>query len=219
MKIFIDTANVDEVREVASWGVLSGVTTNPSLVAEAGRDFKEILAEIASIVDGPISAEVMADDWEGMVEEARELKKIHRNIVIKVPMTEEGLKALGALKKENIETNMTLIFSVNQALLAARAGATYVSPFLGRTDDIGGSGVGVVKDLVEIFKTYDIKTQIIAASPRYPKHAIECALAGSHIATFPYAVLKKMVKHPLTDIGLQQFKDDWNAYLGRKASI
>ncbi|HBC93756.1 MAG TPA: fructose-6-phosphate aldolase [Pelotomaculum sp.] len=211
MKIFIDTANIDEIREVASWGVLSGVTTNPSLVAESGRDFKELLAEIAGIVDGPISAEVMADDWEGMVEEARDLKKIHKNITIKVPMTEEGLKALGPLAKENIATNMTLIFSVNQALLAARAGATYVSPFLGRTDDIGGSGTQLVKDIADIFKAHDIKTQIIAASPRYPKYTVECALAGAHIATIPYAVLKKMVKHPLTDIGLQMFKDDWNS--------
>jgi transaldolase len=211
MKIFIDTANVDEIREVASWGVLSGVTTNPSLVAESGRDFKELLAEIAGIVDGPISAEVMADDWEGMVEEARDLKKIHKNITIKVPMIEEGLKALGPLAKEHIATNMTLIFSVNQALLAARAGATYVSPFLGRTYDIGGSGTELVKNIADIFKAYDIKTQIIAASPRYPKYTVECALAGAHIATIPYAVLKKMVKHPLTDIGLQMFKDDWNS--------
>jgi transaldolase len=210
MKIFIDTANVEQIREVASWGVLSGVTTNPSLIAEYGRDFEEVLTEIASIVDGPINAEVMADDWEGMVVEARELKKIHRNITIKIPMTEEGLRAISALSKEGIETNMTLIFSVNQALLAARAGATYVSPFLGRTDDIGGSGVGLVKDIAQIFAYYGIKTQIIAASPRYPKHSIECALSGAHIATVPYAVLKKMVKHPLTDIGLQQFKDDWN---------
>jgi transaldolase len=219
MKLFIDTANVEQIREVASWGVLSGVTTNPSLIAESGRDFKEVLTEIAGIVDGPINAEVMADDWEGMVVEARELKKIHRNITIKIPMTEEGLKAISALSKEGIETNMTLIFSVNQALLAARAGATYVSPFLGRTDDIGGSGVGLVKDIAQIFAYYGIKTQIIAASPRYPIHAHQCALAGSHIATVPYAVLKKMVKHPLTDIGLQQFKDDWNAYLARKASV
>lgn len=211
MKIFIDTANVDEIREIASWGVLSGVTTNPSLVAESGRDFKELLAEIAGLVDGPVSAEVMADDWEGMVEEARDLKKIHKNITIKVPMTEEGLRALGPLAKENIATNMTLIFSVNQALLAARAGATYVSPFLGRTDDIGGSGTELVKNIADIFKIHDIKTQIIAASPRYPKYTVECALAGAHIATIPYAVLKKMVIHPLTDIGLQMFKDDWNA--------
>jgi transaldolase len=211
MKIFIDTANVDEIREIASWGVLSGVTTNPSLVAQSGRDFKELLAEIAGLVDGPVSAEVMADDWEGMVEEARELKKIHKNITIKVPMTEEGLRALGPLAKENIATNMTLIFSVNQALLAARAGATYVSPFLGRTDDIGGSGTELVKNIADIFKIHDIKTQIIAASPRYPKYTVECALAGAHIATIPYAVLKKMVIHPLTDIGLQMFKDDWNA--------
>jgi transaldolase len=211
MKIFIDTANIDEIREIASWNVLSGVTTNPSLVAESGRDFKELLAEIAEVVDGPISAEVMADDWQGMLEEARELKKIHKNITIKVPMIEEGLRAVGPMAKENIATNVTLIFSVNQALLAARAGATFVSPFLGRTDDIGGSGTELVRNIADIFRYYDIKTEIIAASPRYPKYTVECALAGAHIATIPYPVLKKMIKHPLTDIGLQMFKDDWNA--------
>ena len=215
MKIFIDSANVDEIREIASWGVVSGVTTNPSLIAESGRDFKEVITEITGIVDGPISAEVMADDWEGMVEEARDLKKIHKNINIKVPMTEEGLKAVNALVKENIETNMTLIFSVNQALLAARAGATYVSPFLGRSDDIGGDGVGLVRDIAEIFAMHDIKTQIIAASPRHPRYARDCAMAGAHIATFPYPVIKKMVNHPLTDIGIKMFKDDWNSMKSR----
>jgi len=211
MKIFIDTANVEEIREAASWGILSGVTTNPSLIAKEGRDFKTVVKEITEIVDGSVSAEVLSDDAEGMIAEARELSQIHPNVTIKIPMTEEGLKAVSVLSKEGIETNVTLIFSANQALLAARAGATYVSPFVGRMDDIANDGVELVKDIAEVFAIFGIPTEIIAASVRTPMHVLQCAKAGADIATIPYGVLKKMFKHPLTDKGLQQFKDDWAA--------
>ena len=211
MKIFIDTANVDEIREAASWGILSGVTTNPSLIAKEGRDFKTVVKEITELVDGPVSAEVLSDDAEGMIAEAHELSKIHPNVTIKIPMTEEGLKATAVLSAEGIETNVTLIFSANQALLAARAGATYVSPFVGRLDDIACDGVNLVKDIAEVFCIFGIPTEIIAASVRTPMHVLQCAKAGADIATIPYGVLKKMFKHPLTDKGLQQFKDDWAA--------
>ncbi|EYE89805.1 transaldolase [Fervidicella metallireducens AeB] len=209
MKIFIDTANVDEIREAESWGILSGVTTNPSLIAKEGRDFVEVVKEITSIVDGPISAEVISLEHEGMVKEARELAKIHKNIVIKIPMTIEGLKAVKILSSEGIKTNVTLIFSSAQALLAAKAGATYVSPFLGRLDDIGMEGMNLIREIVTIFDNYGIETEIIAASVRHPMHAVEAALAGSHIATIPFNVLKQMTKHALTDIGIEKFLKDW----------
>lgn len=209
MKIFIDTANVEEIREAASWGVLDGVTTNPSLIAKEGRDFKTVVREITELVDGPISAEVMSDDAEGMVAEARELIKIHENITIKIPITEEGLKAVSILSAENIKTNVTLIFSANQALLAARAGATFVSPFVGRLDDIGIDGVSLISDISEIFSMYGISTEIIAASIRTPMNVLDCAKAGADISTIPYGILKKMFKHPLTDDGIARFKKDW----------
>lgn len=209
MKIFIDTANVEEIREAASWGILDGVTTNPSLISKEGRDFKTVVQEITEIVDGSISAEVMSDDAEGMVAEAEELVKIHDNITIKIPITEEGLKAVSILADKNIRTNVTLIFSANQALLAARAGASYVSPFVGRLDDIGMNGAGLVSEISEIFALYGIPTEIIAASIRTPMNVLDCAKAGADIATIPYSVLKKMFHHPLTDDGIARFKKDW----------
>ncbi|MBQ3662241.1 MAG: fructose-6-phosphate aldolase [Firmicutes bacterium] len=215
MKLFIDTANTEEIREAASWGVLSGVTTNPSLIAKEGKEFKSVVKEITEIADASpsniasISAEVLSDDAEGMIAEAHELVKIHDVITIKVPMTEEGIKAVSILSKEGIKTNVTLIFSPNQALLAARAGASYVSPFVGRMDDIANDGAGLVAEIAEIFEIFGIETEIIAASIRTPKDVTECAKAGADIATIPYAVLKKMFRHPLTDKGIQQFKDDW----------
>jgi len=210
MKLFIDTANVNEIREAHSWGIICGVTTNPSLIAKEGRDFKEVVNEICSIVDGPISAEVISLKAEGMIEEAKDLAKIHKNIVIKIPMTAEGLKAVSVLSKEGIKTNVTLIFSAAQALLAAKAGATYVSPFVGRLDDIGQNGIELIKEIVQIFKNYpDIKTEIIAASIRHPIHVIEAAKAGAHIATVPFKVLEQMTKHALTDVGIERFLKDW----------
>ena len=215
MKIFLDTANIDEIKEGASWGIVDGVTTNPSLIAREGRDFKEVVKEICEIVDGPISAEVISEDSEGMIAEAKELVKIHKNIVIKIPMTVEGLKAVSVLSKENIKTNVTLIFSANQALLAAKAGASYVSPFLGRVDDIGSEGMELVRSIVEIFDIYGFDTQVIAASVRHPLHITDAALAGSHIATIPMKVLQQMVKHPLTDKGIESFMKDWNNTFGK----
>ena len=209
MKIFIDTANVNEIREAESWGILSGVTTNPSLIAKEGRDFIEVVKEITSIVDGPISAEVISLDHEGMIKEARELSKIHKNIVIKIPMTIEGLKAVKILSKEGIKTNVTLIFSASQALLAAKAGASYVSPFVGRLDDTGEEGINIIKEIVTIFNNYGIKTEIIAASIRHPMHVINAAIAGAHIATIPFKILEQMTKHPLTDAGIKRFLEDW----------
>lgn len=215
MKIFLDTANIEEIKEGASWGIVDGVTTNPSLIAREGRDFKEVVKEICEIVDGPISAEVISEDSEGMIAEAKELVKIHKNIVIKIPMTVEGLKAVSVLSKENIKTNVTLIFSANQALLAAKAGASYVSPFLGRVDDIGSEGMELVRSIVEIFDIYGFDTQVIAASVRHPLHVTDAALAGSHIATIPMKVLQQMVKHPLTDKGIESFMKDWNNTFGK----
>ncbi|NMB08414.1 MAG: fructose-6-phosphate aldolase [Tissierellia bacterium] len=209
MKLFIDTANIDEIREINQWGVLSGVTTNPSLIAKEGRDLKEVIEEIVSIVDGPISGEVISLEKDGMLNEARELAKIHPNIVIKIPMTGEGLKAVNILSKENIKTNVTLVFSPNQALLAARAGANFVSPFVGRLDDIGNEGLYIIEDIVEIFNIHNIKTEIIAASIRHPIHVIEAAKLGAHIATIPYNVFRQMLAHPLTDIGIEKFLKDW----------
>ena len=214
MKFFIDTANVDEIREISKWGILDGVTTNPSLIAKEGRDFVEVITEITSIVDGPISAEVISLEAEGMVKEARELCKINKNIVIKIPMTEDGLRAVKILKQEGIKTNVTLIFSANQALLAARAGATYVSPFLGRLDDISHNGLILIEEIVEIFSNNDIDSEIIAASVRNPIHVAECAKMGCDIATVPYSVIKQMIKHPLTDIGIEKFKQDYYKVFG-----
>lgn len=209
MKLFLDTANIDEIREVNSWGVICGVTTNPSLIAKEGRDFKEVINTICKIVDGPISAEVVSMEAEGMVKEAREYAAWHPNVIIKVPMTIEGLKATKVLSSEGIKTNLTLIFSPAQALLCARAGATYVSPFLGRLDDIGHEGMTLVRDIADIFAIHDISTEIIAASIRSPLHVIEAAKAGSDIATIPYKVMVQMTKHPLTDNGIERFMADW----------
>lgn len=210
MKLFIDTANVDEIRKVSEMGVICGVTTNPSLIAKEGRDFKEVVTEISGIVDGPISAEVISLDADKMVEEALELAKIHPNIVIKIPMTSEGLKAVKVLSAKGITTNVTLIFSAAQAILAARAGAGYVSPFIGRLDDISDDGSELVSDIAKIFKSYGIPTQIIAASIRGPQDVVRAALAGSDIATVPYKVIMQMTKHPLTDAGIEKFLKDWN---------
>lgn len=209
MKLFIDTANVDEIREAASWGVISGVTTNPSLVAREGRLFKDVVAEICSIVNGPISAEVVSLEADKMVAEALEIAAWSPNIVIKIPMLPEGLKAVHRLASKGIKTNVTLVFTANQALLAARAGATFVSPFVGRLDDISTEGMAVVKEIADIFAIHDIPTEIIAASIRHPRHVTEAALAGAHIATVPYGVLKQMFKHPLTDAGVERFLADW----------
>jgi transaldolase len=209
MKLFIDTANVEEIKKANDMGVICGVTTNPSLIAKEGRNFEDVVKEITSIVDGPISAEVISLDSEGMVKEAMELSKIHKNIVIKIPMTVEGLKAVKVLSKEKIKTNVTLIFSAGQALLAAKAGAAYVSPFVGRLDDIANDGMTIIKDTVEIFKNYDLDTEIIAASIRNPMHVIEAAKLGCHIATVPYKVIVQLTKHPLTDKGIDQFLKDW----------
>ena len=210
MKIFIDTANVEEIREAADLGVICGVTTNPSLIAREGKVFEEVIKEITTIVDGPISAEIVAPDADGMVAEANELAKIHKNIVIKIPMTLEGLKATKQLTALGIKTNVTLIFSATQALLAARAGATYVSPFVGRLDDISDSGIDLVADIAEIFAMHDIKTEIISASIRGPQDVTDSAKAGAHIATVPYKVIVQMSKHPLTDAGIAKFMADWN---------
>ena len=211
MKIFIDTANVEEIKKANDMGIICGVTTNPSLVAKEGRDFYEVIKEITSIVDGPVSAEVISSSSDGMVKEAKELKdKINNpNLVIKIPMTEEGLKAVKVLSKEGIKTNVTLVFSSAQALLAARAGATYVSPFVGRLDDVGQDGLKLIEEIAEIFAMHDIKTEIIAASIRGPLHATGAAKAGADIATIPYKVLVQMTKHPLTDIGIKRFLADW----------
>jgi len=216
MKFFIDTAKVEDIKKANDMGVICGVTTNPSLIAKEGRVFEEVIAEIASIVDGPISGEVKATtvDAEGMIAEGREIAKIHKNMVVKIPMTVEGLKATKVLSSEGIPVNVTLIFSANQALLAAKAGAAYVSPFLGRLDDISQPGIGLIRDIVTIFKNYDIKTEIICASVRNTVHVTECALAGGDIATVPYKVIEQMVHHPLTDQGIDKFQKDYIAVFG-----
>ncbi len=211
MKIFIDTANVEEIKAAARLGVLSGVTTNPSLIAKEGRKFEDVIAQITEIVDGPISAEVISPDAEGMVKEAKELCKIHPNIVIKVPICEEGLVAVSSLKKLGIKTNVTLIFSADQALLAARAGASFVSPFIGRLDDISSDGAALIEEISDIFAIHGIETEIIAASIRGPQDTVRAARAGAHIATIPYKVIMQMIKHPLTDRGIAQFNADWAA--------
>lgn len=209
MKLFVDTANVDEIRQANDMGVICGVTTNPSLIAKEGRDFVEVVKEITTIVDGPISAEVVSLEADKMVEEAKPLAALHKNIIIKIPMCAEGLKAVKQLSKLGIKTNVTLIFSAAQALLAARAGATYVSPFLGRLDDIGSNGMILIEEIADIFKLHDIKTEIIAASIRHPIHVIDAARAGCDIATVPYKVIAQMINHPLTDSGIDRFLKDW----------
>ena len=216
MRFFIDTANVDDIRKANDMGVICGVTTNPSLIAKEGRDFNEVIKEITSIVDGPISGEVKATttDAKGMIAEGRAIAKIHPNMIVKIPMTTEGLKAVKVLSAEGVKTNVTLVFSANQALLAARAGATYVSPFLGRLDDINERGIDLIDQIVTIFRNADIETQIIAASIRTPIHVTDCALAGADIATVPYKVLMTMFKHPLTDAGIKKFQDDYRKVFG-----
>lgn len=209
MKFFIDTANINEIKEAHSMGMVDGVTTNPSLIAKEGRDFKEIITEICGIVDGPISAEVISLDTEGMIKEARDLAAIHENIVVKIPMTVDGLKATRRLAAEGIKTNVTLVFSPLQALMAAKAGATYVSPFIGRLDDISQEGLLLVEQLVEIYSNYAFDTEIIVASVRNPLHVLESALIGADIATIPFNVLAKLAAHPLTDKGIKAFLDDW----------
>ena len=216
MRFFVDTANVEEIRKANDMGVICGVTTNPSLIAKEGRDFNEVIKEITSIVDGPISGEVKATttDAEGMIAEGREIAKIHPNMVVKIPMTVEGLKAVKVLSAEGVKTNVTLIFTANQALLAARAGATYVSPFLGRLDDISVKGSELIEEIAEMFAVSGIETQIIAASIRTPIHVTECALAGADIATVPYKVIEQMTHHPLTDAGIEKFQADYKAVFG-----
>lgn len=213
MKFFLDTANLDEIREAASWGVLDGITTNPSLVSKEGRNFKELIREICNIVNGPISAEVVATTCEAMVQEGHELAKIHKNVVVKIPLIVEGLKAVKILSSEGIKVNVTLCFSANQALLAAKAGATYISPFIGRLDDISQDGMSIIKDIKLIYDNYRFSTQILTASIRHPLHVLEAAKAGSHVATMPFKVLEQMIKHPLTDIGLKRFLADWDKFV------
>ena len=217
MKLFVDTANIEEIRKANDMGVICGVTTNPSLIAKEGRDVYEVVAEIASIVDGPISGEVKATttDAEGMIAEGREIAKIHKNMVVKIPMTVEGLKACKVLSSEGIKVNMTLIFTANQALLCARAGAAFVSPFLGRLDDISVRGTDLISEVAEIFNIHNIETEIIAASVRHPMHVTDCALAGADIATVPYKVIEQMTHHPLTDQGIEKFQKDYLAVFGK----
>ena len=211
MKLFIDSANLTEIRQAWDLGVISGVTTNPTLVAREGRNFRQVLQEIVSIVDGPISAEVLSLEAAGMLNEARSLAALHPNIVIKVPMTADGLKAAKALRQEGIRTNVTLIFSANQALLAARAGASFVSPFVGRLDDVGQDGIYLVEEIIDIFRQHELEAEVIAASIRHPRHVTQAAQAGAHIATIPYSVILQMLKHPLTEAGIARFLADWEA--------
>jgi transaldolase len=209
MKFFIDTANINEIKEAAALGILDGVTTNPSLVAKEGKDFRKLLDEILAIVDGPVSAEVVSTDYNGILKEAHELSKIHKNIVVKVPLIKEGLKAVRTLTSENIKTNVTLCFSASQALLAAKAGATYISPFVGRLDDISHDGMELISQIVQIYKNYDYKTQVLVASIRHPLHLVEAALMGADVCTMPFSVIDKLFNHPLTDLGLEKFLSDW----------
>ncbi|MFM2106534.1 MAG: hypothetical protein RL338_1566 [Chloroflexota bacterium] len=214
MKLFLDTADIAEIRTAARWGVLAGVTTNPSLYAKVGGSYDEILAEVCRITSGPVSAEVIADDVDGMLAEGRRFAKIAANIVVKVPMTETGLEAISRFAAEGIRTNCTLIFTANQGLLAARAGASLISPFVGRLDDINQDGMTVIRELAEIIEIHELDAEIIAASIRHPQHVTQAALAGSHIATLPFKVLEQMVRHPLTDKGIAQFKADWQKATG-----
>ena len=215
MKFFIDTANTEEIKTAKSWGILDGVTTNPTLLAKEDCDFKTAAKEILSLVDGPVSLEAVSPDAEGIVKEARELSKMAKNVVVKVPMTPEGIKAVKQLSSEGIKTNVTLLFSANQALIAAKAGATYVSPFIGRLDDQGWDGMQLIADILEIYSNYGIRTEVIAASVRDPVHVLDCARLGCHVATIPFAVLKKMFSHTLTDVGVQRFLEDWKKVEGR----
>ncbi|MDP2682303.1 MAG: fructose-6-phosphate aldolase [Deltaproteobacteria bacterium] len=209
MKFFIDTANITEIKKASEWGLVDGVTTNPSLVSKEGRDFKDLIKEICSIVDGPVNAEVISLNAEGMIKEARELSKIHKNIVVKMPMTLEGLKAVKTVSREGIKTNVTLVFSPTQALMAAKAGATYASPFVGRLDDISHNGMDLVSQILTIYENYDFATEVIVASVRHPLHVVDAALLGAHIATIPFKVIEQLSKHPLTDIGIERFLEDW----------
>lgn len=209
MKFFIDTANIDEIRTADEWGLVDGVTTNPSLVAREKRSFKDLIAEICTIIDGPISAEAVSLDAKGMISEARELSRIHKNIVVKIPMTLEGLKAVKTVSAEGIKTNVTLVFSPVQALMAAKAGASYVSPFVGRLDDISQPGMDSISQILDIFDNYGFKTEVIVASVRNPVHVLESAIMGAHVATIPFKVLEQLSKHPLTDIGIDRFLKDW----------
>lgn len=211
MKLFLDTANVDEVREIARWGILDGVTTNPSLMAREKGDYRAILREICDIVRGPVSGEVLGRDSRGMIEEARQLHGISEHLVVKIPCTAEGLIATKALRSEGIRVNMTLVFSANQALLAAKAGAAYASPFVGRLDDAGNPGAGVVEDIVRIYRGFGFATEVIFASVRHPEHVRQAALMGAHIATIPYQVFGLLIKHPLTDVGIERFLKDWQS--------
>ncbi len=210
MKFFIDTANINEIKEAAALGILDGVTTNPSLVSKEGKDFRKLLDEILALVDGPVSAEVISTDYNGIMKEAVEYSKIHKNIVVKVPLIKEGLKAVKSLSDEGIKTNVTLCFSPSQALLAAKAGATYISPFVGRLDDISTSGMDLISQIVQIYKNYDYKTQVLVASIRHPLHLVEAALIGADVCTMPFDVINKLFNHPLTDLGLEKFLKDWN---------
>ena len=209
MKFFIDTANINEIKEAAALGILDGVTTNPSLVAKEGKDFRKLLDEILAVVNGPVSAEVISTDYDGILKEAHELAKIHHNIVIKVPLIKEGLKAVRTLSLENINTNVTLCFSPSQALLAAKAGATYISPFVGRLDDISHDGMELISQIVQIYKNYNYKTQVLVASIRHPLHLVDAALMGADVCTMPFSVIDKLFNHPLTDLGLEKFLSDW----------
>ncbi|MBW2224728.1 MAG: fructose-6-phosphate aldolase [Deltaproteobacteria bacterium] len=208
MQIFIDSADIEEIRDAAAMGVVDGVTTNPSLVAKTGRPFKDVLVDICEVIDGPISAEVIATDYDGMMTEARSLAKMHKNIVVKIPLIAEGLKAVRTLTEEGIRTNVTLCFSPTQGLLAAKAGATYISPFIGRIDDISGNGMEIVEQLVTIYQNYGLTTQVLAASIRHPVHVVQASLIGAHVATLPHKVIHQLVKHPLTDSGLERFLAD-----------
>jgi transaldolase len=215
MKIFIDTANVDEIREAMSLGMLDGVTTNPSLIAKEKKDFRKLLEEICALVDGPISAEVISLDYDGIIKEARELVKIHKNIIVKIPLIKEGLKAVKALSGEGIKSNVTLCFSANQALLAAKAGAYFISPFIGRLDDVGQNGMDLIGQIVTIYRNYGFTTEVLVASVRHPMHVVDAAMIGADICTMPFKVIDQLIKHPLTDIGIERFLADWKKTQGK----
>ncbi len=217
MKIFLDTAHIEDIEEIASWGILDGVTTNPTLLSRESGDPKEILYKICEIVQGPVSAEVIAQDWKGMVEEARELSKIHKHIVVKIPLTVDGLKATKQLSSEGIRVNNTLVFSPSQAILSAKAGATFVSPFIGRLDDISSEGMDLISKITVIFENYGFDTELLVASIRHPQHVVEAALLGADIVTIPPQVLRKLVNHPLTDIGIERFLKDWEKSQGKRS--
>lgn len=208
MKLFIDTANLDEIKDAAAMGLVDGVTTNPSLIAKTGRPLKDVITDICEIIDGPISAEVVATDYDGIVREGRELAKMHKNIVVKVPLIADGLKAVQTFTSEGIKTNVTLCFSVSQAMLSAKAGATYISPFVGRIDDISGEGMDLIEQIVQVYRNYNFETQVLAASIRHPKHCVDAMMIGAHVATIPHKVIYQLLKHPLTDIGLAKFLAD-----------